>query len=559
MDNWWELNPGLLKEELDALDASSITYTVDEALMAGGVYALELQFAYGGKTYDLHAAYSPDYPRFAPRVKAPNENFERHQNPMDKSLCLMGDRTQEWAPSNTLANLLNTKFVELIEDNENPQPFEEPQAAPVSGYFPYALYSYVLVDGVWDMPASSGEGRILGCLEYKNNEFRIRGLMNELGWGSASPTVLQWGGNKPKFFQSTFRVPVVRIGSPIMEEDAATQLNNLSVLHQELKTRHWQKTTNGSKCALVGVTFQEEIAPDKTGPVWMYFLCTKKGGREKVERIRAYRAARQDFGKRVPSVQILRSKKILQIGVGAVGAPITMELGKSGMAELRILDGDVIDPGPTIRWPLGLPHYGYSKAGELAGFINTNYPYAHVVPFHTRIGAVETEHRALQFRTQREAVENVDMIVDASAEVAVEGHFSMIAREKSIPYIYAAATPGAIGGLIGRIMPDDTDQGCWYCLQHALYASEALPAPPVDDGGNVLPAGCNHPTFTGAACDLGEVSLQAVRTIISSFRPDAKSVYLRLSFEGPLSLPKWEAHEIPKNSACPVCGGAKSD
>src|SRR4029077_18050623 len=104
---------------------------------------------------------------------------------------------------------------------------------------------------------------------------------------------------------------------------------------------------------------------------------------------------------------------------------------------------------------------------------------------------------------------DADIIIDCTVEKTVHHYLSDIAWRQRIPYIWASGTPGAWGGIVGRVLLD-TSRGCWKCLCGHL-ADGALPEPQHEDGADIQPVGCDAPTFRGAGFDLDTVAIMCAR------------------------------------------------
>lgn len=162
---------------------------------------------------------------------------------------------------------------------------------------------------------------------------------------------------------------------------------------QRIKRVRWKRIKD-IFVDVVGVIFPEEVSWRASGTGWAFVVLLRqnlKRGREASSAllVRANRTGRSDLIARVPELAPLRGKKIALIGVGGVGAPSAIELAKSGIGELRILDGDYVEAGTTVRYPLGLAAVGFSKAEILAEFIEANWPYTKTKPYAHVIGAVQ--------------------------------------------------------------------------------------------------------------------------------------------------------------------------
>jgi hypothetical protein len=228
------------------------------------------------------------------------------------------------------------------------------------------------------------------------------------------------------------------------------------------------------------------------------------------------------------------------------------------------LDCDVVQPGNSLRWPLGRPAWGIRKAEALANFVAQNYPWTKPVPYHGKLGATATdvEHLPAEFRNGPGAllsilkiIDEVDLVIDTSASSEVQQALAYYCRTRGKPYIMGYATLGLAGGVVARFAP--RSPSCLVCL-HEHWKEGTIPTPRVNEAGVVTPVGCNAPTFTGGGFDLEEVSLEVVRSAIGmlteAYDPGAWQVaILELrDGEGRRALPRWAAHDCPPHPRC--CG-----
>ncbi|KAA0686242.1 hypothetical protein DS837_11135 [Azospirillum brasilense] len=576
MKAWWHLYPGRREAELAALDRAGIAYRVDEDAERKGVLALDLDYPLETGELRLRAVFPGLYPYFRPRVEAPNVSFERHQDPFGKSLCLLGPRTQLWEPETTLAAHLTRWLPDLLADQppvegaeppSGPRPVKEEEDAEVlSNYFEYADPSYVMVDGDWRVGAEIVGGTLTVAISLKvpdEENFALQGLVTKVS--GARGEIARWRLPKPRDLSATVEVPFARVARPAFEASPQEQYRRLVVDHPVLGKAKWRRFGRDGEVvevAFTAIAFDEEIRPGVAGQGWQFFMLKRPNAKTKpsIHRIRAVRVGQSDLGARVPATSILRGRTVALFGCGAVGGPIALELAKAGIGELRLFDPDIVDPGPTVRWPLGRSVYGQNKTGALVRHIAANWMHANVVGHRMVIGATpdadDKYPKEGEIQLFEKLLDGVDVIFDATAEVGVQHFLSDWARARGIPFIYASATPGACGGIVARFMPGD-GQGCWRCLQHALYTDKTIAEPPFADNGEILPPGCNHPTFTGASFDLVEVSLQAVRVIVRALddrQPRPESGYAILSFDEGFGVPSWRTGSIPRNDECSCTG-----
>lgn len=277
---------------------------------------------------------------------------------------------------------------------------------------------------------------------------------------------------------------------------------------------------------------------------------------------RVARAGPTDLSARVPELAPLRTKSAVIFGLGAIGAPIALDLARAGINELRMVDPDIVEAATTVRWPFGLRAAGHVKVGFIAQFIRENYPHTKVVATTHRVGGMPNIDTSLNDGTLIEnLIAGVSLIIDATAEVGVQHFLSDLARERSLNFISVDATSGAWGGSICRIRPKKTT-GCWTCYRHSLMDG-SIPLPPASPSGDIQPAGCADPTFTGSGFDLGFVSLQTVRMAIATlcedepigypdFDCDAVTIALR-SDNNKLLVPTYQGFQLKKHPNCKGC------
>jgi len=274
--------------------------------------------------------------------------------------------------------------------------------------------------------------------------------------------------------------------------------------------------------------------------------------------VRTFRAGSEDLGARVPAVGCLREKTVAVFGLGALGAPLAIELARNGCRRLHLIDYDVIEPGNGIRWPLGATAWGSPKSTALAAFIDREYPWTDPIPHNHQIGLFDDAQRvkgdAELFAT---VLDDVDLVVDAAASHGVTGILGDNCRERQLPMISLYAAPDLEGGVVARF---GLDGGCPSCLEQAWVANEIMkPRGFGIETGLQQPPGCAERTFTGASYDLQELSLQAVRLAVETLAnlADARSsrvFTLSLANDDGRIPPQWDVKSLAKKPDC-ICNG----
>jgi hypothetical protein len=355
-----------------------------------------------------------------------------------------------------------------------------------------------------------------------------------------------------------FRARWIRLSAPPRSNAIARILDEAIVLWPELS-----KPTYLGGPDIVALYVPEQTGYGTEGYAWIPVV-RHKVGRGRQTGLRSYlcrpnRADLADVQARNPRLRPLQDKTVVVVGLGALGSIIAWQLARAGVGSLRLVDRDAVQTGNTPRWLLGVPAVGFSKALSIAEHLRQSFPYltidrSHVHPF----GFGDPNLTSAQNEALYKSLDGVGLIVDGSAEWNVNHYLSTEARQRSIPYLWATATPGARGGVVGRTVPD-RNAGCWACFQYAL-CNQTIAKPPLDDDGLVQPPGCALPTFTGAAFDLDEISIQAARLGVSTLLRGS-SGHQDVSWDVAVcamwdsaadkpSVPTWTTYNLAKDPRC---------
>lgn len=519
---------------------------------------------------ELTVCYPDAFPLFRPEVFAPRLHLSRHQNPIDFNLCLLDRSTRAWNPSETAAHLISEQVPRLIHlvraGGAALREGEVAQGEPKSYYFPGLAGTVVLIpQELLEMAQNlrSGTAR-LAFTQTEPGAIRIRGLLQSTSVRERrgrSRRVAEAKGQLVERFAEgrSIEVDWVRIDELPAERSEQALLEAAEAAVPGSTRPTWQQVGDGH-VAVTGLVFREEVQQGVSGDMWLFVVRFKEGAgratREGIYRIRGERLGIEDLQARVPQLSPLRARTVALVGLGALGAPLAMELVRTGVGELRILDGDLVEAGTTVRWPFGMSAINAPKAEFLAQVLPREYPFTRVISFTRQLGLIavgpqETDHDLLT-----RMFEGADLVIDASAEIAVQQLVSGIADSMQIPQLYLWATEGARGGAVARSFPDET--GCWYCLQLG-FERGTIPLPPYEETGTVQPRGCASRTFTGASYDLAPIHAQAMRvaaSLLALGRREGEEDVFTCSLDGSLSPspPRWEANPLSREEGCPCCG-----
>ena len=327
--------------------------------------------------------------------------------------------------------------------------------------------------------------------------------------------------------------------------------------------------------SITGIVFPEEVEYGKgrAGVGWIFIagrqnLKDGKLGSLKTSLARGERTGEREIFARLPVASSLREKKVLLFGCGAIGSFVAVELARAGVGSLDLFDQDVVQPGNSLRWPLGRTALGIKKSVALYEFILQNYPWTNISAYTGQLGFAPVDVTWLppDFKTRpspldqlQSLIQEADLIIDATASTEVQHTLTIHCRELNKPYIIGYVTEGLAGGIVARFQPNS--EICWVCVNEHWY-DKNLQELRVDETGVLTPVGCNQPTFTGGGFDLQEVSLEIVRSAVGllsngAYDPGEWSLaILELLDDDELRiLPQWTVHSPAPHPLC--CGSDK--
>lgn len=566
---WDRKFPGRLDWELERLNAQARNIEFDEAALKNGSVELDLEWPVNGEWIPLRAVYPATYPDARPhvRLRTARETWPlRHIAPVDGSLCLLGRNPRQWRPDDGLAGLLMLQLPIALHGGGA----EDPQAEPMEVWWNQdgLRESYCLVDSAWDLSGAEG-GTITARVvtEPARKRFSsngqslpaIRMVITEVRDASGA-TLARWEGPLPPALTAGRDITTRWVRSPGTLRPGGTSTDLMTQLRRDHLGAQRQPHPTGNELAIRLDVFVHpiELTEGVSGDGWLVHMQWGRvrdfaqSGRKPSNPVQGaavpvYRAGASDLGTRVPAFSALTGKKVAIVGVGAIGAPIALELARNGVAELRLMDPDVVEPGNSVRWPLGAKTWGMPKVQALAEHIAEQYPRCRVVPVHHMIGALGPNEAPVL----DSFMDGADIVVDASASSMVNIVMWRRCQDRNVLMVKVAATPQVRGGTVMVHAPSGP---CPTCLDIARDAGRAALPAGQTDAGNVQPIGCAEPTFPGADYDLQELSLQAVRAAIDALQEGAStSTAYSLSLRddaGRACAPRWTMEEVLIEAAC---------
>ncbi len=573
---WFEDDPGRLTKELCALEAAGLSFVLNDAAREErGVIEIQVTVDVEGAPQRMVSTYPDEFPYFKPFVQGPDVGYTHHFNPATGEYCLLEAGRGVWLPSDTLAWLLTDQLDKVAAVNESEvapaavTAFEVAQAEPFSCYLsPGNPAEHVIVDGALERhDVTSGWARLL----YTSSE-PLRGHVIELlddAKSTLSGPVRAPGSAEQGL--GAVCIPWVQLSGPPRGTDAASWWAaaadvdpSLNRFCQGVPGRASVTVANAFQFVLIG--FPEETAHRQLGQGWVVLV----RGRERRNKpwrharvIRVERAGHLDLFMREPRLRKMADAKTLLVGLGGLGGQLASLLACMAPDRFTMVDGDLASPATAVRNPGAFAASGYPKVQAALNAAHATQPYTELRGVGHMFGRprLTTDLASGRERLSAEDVDiaasvaEVDLVVDATADLSVQHHLSDVARRHGVAYLRTEALPGVWSGFIAMQRPDA--EVCWMCWQHHLATTiPRLPARP-DDG--VQPPGCGDPTYTGAGFDLAAIAAQTARAAASyltgedgygSMPADVMTVQFR-DASGVPTLPIWQSYALECHPDCP--------
>ncbi len=222
--------------------------------------------------------------------------------------------------------------------------------------------------------------------------------------------------------------------------------------------------------------------------------------------------AEKDFARLDPEYERLSAAKIAIIGCGSVGSKVAVQLARSGVTGFVLVDGDVLASGNLVRNELDWRSVGVHKASALGARLWEIDLDCTVRAFTNPIGGQESGAMAAATMA---AIEECDLIIDATAEPKVFCLCSAIARRAGKPMCWAEVFAGGAGGIVARVRPGVDPVPltarqrieAWYREQAVEWPDDGSSQPYTDTSGSGPPLIADDSDVTVIASHLARLAI----------------------------------------------------
>lgn len=220
----------------------------------------------------------------------------------------------------------------------------------------------------------------------------------------------------------------------------------------------------------------------------------------------------------------LRDAKVLIVGMGGLGNPVSLYLAAAGVGTLFIADGDEVDITNLQRQILFTEQDVGTNKADIG---------AEKLQQHNSDIDIEVIDEMLDDELANYYITQVDVVIDCTDNIATRYLLNQVCVAQKRPLIVGAAT-----GFDGQqlvVDPRNPESACYQCL---FPASEKAPA------NNCQTVGIVGPVLAIVA---GMQSLQAIKLLTGN----AIHINQLNMFDG-LSN-QWQQFSLKKQTDCPVC------
>jgi molybdopterin/thiamine biosynthesis adenylyltransferase len=289
--------------------------------------------------------------------------------------------------------------------------------------------------------------------------------------------------------------------------------------------------------------FKMILQPDQPGGIIPLYYITRIVDRELYHRT-----------KDVFDDQILKTKKVTIIGLGALGSETARSLARNAVGHFNLFDYDSFEMGNSVRHAGDLYYIGEQKVAVVKQLILRSNPNITVNAYPIDI--------LNDTGMLTEAISKSDLCIVLTAEDNVDYMINeLYVPELNIPFIFARLSAGAVSGSVQVVQHKRT--ACLRCL--SLHEADTLPvtnqkrnfAELSPEYGN-----CSTPAVPGSEIDTKEIALQvsrmALQLLLGKTTRYAKRLGDQFYWHGPFGSTDfppftWETKAIKIHPDCECC------
>ena len=163
---------------------------------------------------------------------------------------------------------------------------------------------------------------------------------------------------------------------------------------------------------------------------------------------------------------ILDNKRVLLIGCGSVGGHIALELARSGISSITLVDKETLSKENIYRHVLGFNYCDQAKSKALKSEIEKKIP-------HIKITSIEDSIENV-LGNENFVISQWDLVIVALGDPTIELYLNKVfhKEEKMPPFIFTWLEAYGIGG--HALLSNNNTSGCFQCLYRDINEINVL-------------------------------------------------------------------------------------
>lgn len=546
---WWDRYPSELPDALAAFRARGWVILDLDRRQDLETVVVRLAGLGAGPAW-LDVTFGPGYPTVAPVLQGP-QGPEQHVHLRDGTLCLPGTLDVQAAVEAAI------ELYVLAEDDPAAVAALGPGAAEPRSEYMGSTPGHSLLLPVEPPPGRWGSGTFAGRVDRTSLRGWVQSMTSEPGWhhgqtvttdlndallesvsGAAHHIDFLW----VRLPDRTYPIDpeeLLKLASGRLPSDASAMR---ALLYED---REFPKLRGGFTSPpplLYGLVVPEEgPEPGRWGE--QLLLIVDRGGAISAVVAESIAGA----WTRVPERGALAGKTVGVAGLGMLGGHVALDLARTGLGALRLLDPEAVAAGNLLRQPYQVRDLGRPKVEALRRHVREAAPWTRILP------GTSLRHRigSLNGGELRDWINGCDLLVLTTGDVAAEMYVTNRAQEVDVPVICAWVGLGVRGAAVlttrwGR-------SGCRWCLEQRY---DLVKLDEDSHAAAVFARGCGHPTFAGNVID-GHLAAAAVGrsalNVLGAVEPPGDLAILSFGVDGNVSGPATTWHHLEPDPDCPIC------
>ncbi len=564
MSRWWEPGERGIEQEARWLEEAGYDFTLDRAMFEESeVVVFRGHLRLDERSVEAVLAYPPAYlDGDHPVVIAPTLDIGRHRAP-DGTLCLTHDVLGTEPPMYGAEAVARAEHLWHLWEHAPDQLAAEEADVPD----PWANYVQHTESSALVLIDADVSGGVRGYFRAQlTNLYPLRGVVTQIRTTQPVPGVLDAGPPA-----NALAGPTELTGSwkrleatpPLQEHRQLIHWlydNHREIVDAAIElARHDQPKHGPELPALIGFVYPDE-GPGRGEVHDAWLFAAVRPSDAAIEFPRPFHLHPDERWVRQPELEILDSRRVGILGLGALGSPVAADLARAGVGGFTLVDFDIITLANRVRHDRDLSETGIRKVIAVEGRLRRINPYLAIQSLPLRYGGTAVgalgRAQALDDRVS-DALAACNVIVNASAHGVAGSRVSRLGAATETPVVHVYVSDGAWGARILVQRPGAS--GCWDCL--GLAQQDGLDVPPVSADPNpktVAERGCADLTFTGPNFEIGQAAAETVRIVIQELAdghyPAADFDLATLTFRTESSARQSSEYtRLPVHPRCTTC------